>query len=612
MQLKNTTLSRSLIKEFAMYRYGVFEEQGYFNDPVYPTCFFDDVAKKPKVTGCSDVEIHDNGICSADYNFRYNASEMVDPEARSSIMFAAESPKVTMFCDDGNHDRFAPTKHNLMCQRRSVLDVIMKHQDFTAGIDQHSYNNNQIADTTPLIVYKKQLLTRYVFVVENSKDMLQRESWSYLRLAMRFWAKYVVPDNTELGMVLSTANPTKPFKILSVTNGANKLGTTSHRDNFYSALPYTPSETTHPGCLHCSLKVAMDMLLDRTRTHGPASNVIVVIAPGMTLTDQIRNIAEDLKKNRIRVATINYPNIVRPNTLRFLAEETNGVDYTVFEKKSNVEMTLLTTYFELHNVLQDVVKTFYSGSQADLPMEIHRREITDKTGRPLVSGTFIMDPSLTEPAQFTFFTYNNYAPLFKGLKLTSPSNHVYDTRTDIFIDFKMITLNANLSESGTWTYNLEPYSGNPQPHYLQVIATPSSAFVPVVRTSFRIHKLSAGLFVLLAEAKYGDLPILGAKVEVTLIKMGVNDTMPHKSIVYLLDSGSGDPDITKGDGVYTRYFSPEDAGLYTFEAVVTNNDNTAYTWSSSKSSGKFTFYGIEYELIVCIHNNGIAFSLLHT
>lgn len=333
-------------------------------------CFFDDINKKIKVTGCSDLPINDNGICSSDYSFPYNVTEMVNSAARSSIMFAAEGPSVSMFCDDGNHDRYAPTKHNLICQRRSVLDVILKHADFASRNDQNNFSNNQIADTAPLIIYKKQNLTRYVFVVENNKDMLQRESWSYLRLAMRFWANYVVPDNTELGLVLSTANPGKSFKIVSVKNGnVDRFGSTN-RDNFYSALPYTPSDSTQPGCLHCALKIAMDMLTDRTSTHGPANNVVVVIAPGMTLTDQIKNIADDLKRNNIRAATINYPDIVRPNTLRYLAEETNGVDYTIFEKKLNVDTTMLTTYFELHNILYNLVQKFYSGRQADLPMEV--------------------------------------------------------------------------------------------------------------------------------------------------------------------------------------------------------------------------------------------------
>ncbi|XP_030763099.1 calcium-activated chloride channel regulator 1-like [Sitophilus oryzae] len=583
LHYKNPTLARSLIKEFAMYRYGVFEEQGYFNDPVYPMCYYDDVNKKTKISGCSDLPISENGLCHSD-STEFNVTQLVDPNARSSIMFAAEAPSVSMFCDDGNHDRFAPTKHNLICQRKSVLEVILRHPDFSSRNAQNNFNNNQITDTTPNIVYKKQNLTRYLFVVENNKDMLQRESWSYLRLAMRYWALYVVPDNSELGLVLSTSNPVPNLKLLSArTSFSDKFGTTN-RDKFYSALPYTPSESIQPGCLHCSLKVAMNMLIDRTRSHGPANNVIVVIAPGMAVTDQIKNAAKELKKNKIRMATINYPEIVRPNTLRLLAEETGGMDYTIFENKLNVDTTMLTTYFELHNVLYDIVEKFYSGSKADLPIEIHRREITDKTGRPLVSGTFIMDPSLTEPAQFTFFTYNTVTPLFKGLKLTSPSNHVYDSRTDKFIDFKMITLNANLTESGTWTYNVEPYSGNPQPHFLKVMATPISPYVPVIRTSFRIHKLSPGLLILLAEAKYGDLPILGAKVEVTVTKLVMNETTPQKSIIYLLDTGSGDPDITRGDGIYTKYYSADDAGLYTFQTIITNNDNTAYTWSSSKNS----------------------------
>ncbi|KAF7265700.1 hypothetical protein GWI33_020783 [Rhynchophorus ferrugineus] len=584
LQEKNPTLARSLIKEFAMYRYGVFEEQGYFNDPVYPMCYYDDLSKKAKVSACSDLPISENGLCSADSSTSFNATELVDPNARSSIMFAAEAPSVSMFCDDGNHDRFAPTKHNLICQRKSVLEIILRHSDFSNNNDQKNFNTNEITDTRPTIVYKKQNLTRYVFVVENNKDMLQRESWSYLRLAMRYWALYVVPDNSELGLVLSTSHPSQNLKLLSAKTNYNEKFRTTNRDKFYSALPYTPSESLQPGCLHCSLKVAMDMLTDRSRDHGPANNVIVIISPGMMITDQIKSIAKELKKNHIRVASINYPEIVRPNTLRLLAEETGGVDYTIFENKLNVDSTMLTTYFELHNVLYNIVEKFYSGSRADLPIEIHRREITDKTGRPLVSGTFIMDPSMTEPAQFTFFTHNTVTPLFKGLKLTSPSNHMYDSRTDRFIDFKMITLNANLSESGTWTYNVEPYPGNPQPHFLKIMATPISPYVPVVRTSFRIHKLNPALLVLLAEAKYGDLPILGAKVEVTITKIGINDTTPQKSIIYLMDTGSGDPDITKGDGVYTRYFSPDDAGLYTFETTITNNDNTAYTWSSAKQS----------------------------
>lgn len=58
---RDLTIARSLVKEFAKYRYGVFDEQGYYNDPIYPMCFYDDQKKQTKANGCSDLPINDNG-----------------------------------------------------------------------------------------------------------------------------------------------------------------------------------------------------------------------------------------------------------------------------------------------------------------------------------------------------------------------------------------------------------------------------------------------------------------------------------------------------------------------------------------------------------------------
>lgn len=295
---------------------------------------------------------------------------MVSENARSSIMFAPEAASVSMFCDEGNHDRFAPTKHNLMCQRRSVLDVVLNHADFlNAHSVQNNLNSNQITDTTPKLLFKRQNLTRYVFVIENTKDMMLRESWNYLRLAMRQWAQYVLPSNSEVGIVLDdSARPLRVLDIVSINTGANdRFG---NRDKFYSALPYIPNENMQRTCLHCAIKEAMQMLNDRNGVNGQASNVIVVIAPGMDETPDLGKIVEEVSKSKIKIATINYPNIVRKQTLKLLADKTGGADYTVFEQKLNVDTTLLTTYFELHNVLYNIVQRFYSGSETDLPVEV--------------------------------------------------------------------------------------------------------------------------------------------------------------------------------------------------------------------------------------------------
>lgn len=578
-------LGRSLVKQFAMYRYGVFEEQGYFNDPIYPLCYYDDEKKEGKLTGCSDLPINHKGICKGQKVF-YNASSMVDPHARSSIIFAPEAPSVSMFCDSGNHDRIAPTKQNLICDRRSILDVVLSHEDFKSENTTDDSMSHEIADTTPKISFKRQTLTRYVFVIESTKDMMHRESWYYMRLALTNWASNQLPNNTELGLVLADIKSTRACELLDGTQHPNGIGRST--DAFYSAIPYTASDSGKPACLTCSLKDAMDMLNQRTAAKGPANNVIVIISPGMDKNLQMESLLKEVKKSNIKIAAINYPHIIRSSSLNLLAEKTGGSAYTVLEQKLNVESTLLTTYFELLNVLADISRKYYSGSLSDLPIEIHRREITDD-GRSSVTGSFVLEPNMGEPASLNFFTHNTAAPLFKSLKLISPSHQVFSSRSDRLLFFKTILLNANISESGTWTYTVEPYPGNPQPHFLQVCATPKSPTAPILSARFWTHRNHAnGPLILLTEVKLGEMPVLGAKVEVTVTKTcnPCNQTQDGNTRTYkfdLLDTGSGDPDITKGDGIYTRYFSASEAGIgfYTFEVKVTDNGNTAYSWAES-------------------------------
>lgn len=75
------------------------------------------------------------------------------------------------------------------------------------------------------------------------------------------------------------------------------------------------------------------------------------------------------------------------------------------------------------------------------------------------------------------------------------------------------------------------------------------------------------------------MPVLHAKVEVLVSKSESNGSIVYTDKFELLDTGNGDPDITKGDGVYTRYFSAAAGGpgVYTFEVTVSDNGNTAYS-----------------------------------
>lgn len=56
--LRRPAVGRELVREWAKYRYGVFDEVGYANDPIYPQCYR---AERSQPTGCSDAPIQSNG-----------------------------------------------------------------------------------------------------------------------------------------------------------------------------------------------------------------------------------------------------------------------------------------------------------------------------------------------------------------------------------------------------------------------------------------------------------------------------------------------------------------------------------------------------------------------
>ncbi|CAG2065475.1 unnamed protein product, partial [Timema podura] len=222
------------------------------------------------------------------------------------------------------------------------------------------------------------------------------------------------------------------------------------------------------------------MLKSRATTHGPASSVIVLIAPGMDHSLNINSVLAEASDIRARITTINYPSIVRPRSLDALAAGTGAPAFTVQESKYNVAISLLSTYFKLTNVMFSIATQFYQGSSTGMPIEIHRREITDD-GRSTVTGSFVLDESLGEPARFTIFTHSTDNPLIRGISLVSPSQNVYSSRYDFLLIIKLMSLHATINETGTWTYTIERFPGNPQPHYVQVMATPRSKVAPVVR-----------------------------------------------------------------------------------------------------------------------------------
>jgi len=193
--------------------------------------------------------------------------------------------------------------------------------------------------------------------------------------------------------------------------------------------------------------LSLQMLETRSSNSGPASSVIVVIAPGTLASyapDLAKQVSEAKDKN-IRLATVTYPMLNRLKSLDWMAEKTGGVSFTVTENRYNMATSYLSTYFKLTNVMRNIMETYYQGNKGDLPVEIHRRELTDD-GRTVVTGSFVLEDHMGEPAKFTVYTHNTENPLIRAITLTSPSQRVYSTRSDSLLSLKMLSVPAAINE----------------------------------------------------------------------------------------------------------------------------------------------------------------------
>ncbi|XP_034250009.1 calcium-activated chloride channel regulator 2-like [Thrips palmi] len=582
-------LGRRLAREFAKYRYGVFDESGIEDDPIYPICHRREPNNRLSLTGCSDLPLEGEHTACATGTNHANLSELVQPSSHSSLMFAPSVPHVDHFCDEHTHDRLAPTKQNAFCGRRSVMEVINLHDDFRGS----NRANASVPVPPPSFVYKRATLTRYMLVVEDSKDMSIRDTWTFLRTAVRKWANLDLTVNTEVGLLVvneSSSAYTVPLQAISGPDARSLIS---------SNIPYTAAESHAPVCLSCAVRKARELMKERERLSGPASSVIILVGCGTDNPADLKLAAMEAAADGVRVATITYPAVIRSSPLDIAASVTDTLAFIIEEKGYSMAMSMLGAYFRLTTALFDITTHFYVGHLSLLPIEVHRRALNDLSKD--LTGSFVMEEGMGTPSRFGVYAYDTENPLLRNIFLVSPSHKSYSLRTEQHINVRMLSLATDINETGTWQYKIERFRGNPQPHFVQVVASARSPLIPVVRARFYTSK-GKGPLVLYVQVTYGHFPVLGASVEVTITRpnlpgqpgqpgqiaqpaqLNQTNTTVSSETFLLLDTGAGDPDLMRGDGIYSRYFSTlmSGAGTYTFHVTVTDNGHTAYSWKENR------------------------------
>ncbi|XP_047737114.1 uncharacterized protein LOC125178112 [Hyalella azteca] len=216
--------------------------------------------------------------------------------------------------------------------------------------------------------------------------------------------------------------------------------------------------------------------------------------------------------------------------------------------------------------LMEALRSAVRAGGAETPILVHSASYPGGV-TPHSTGTFSLDTSLAAHARFAVYYYDlNHVG--NAIHLTAPSGTTFASvnMQEEDGDVNMIFVNLHNAEKGVWRYKVENRADSHQGLHIQVTAQPSTSNDVTVKvwTSQSDDEdqqtETQQPIVMYGEVKVGGISVLNAGVMATLQRLGTNATGGTYPPVHvpLLDLGTGDPDITRGDGIYSRYAPPLD------------------------------------------------------
>ncbi|XP_045111841.1 calcium-activated chloride channel regulator 1-like isoform X1 [Portunus trituberculatus] len=540
-----------LAQAWARLRWGVFDEVGYPNDARFPLFFrtWDDsqnMVVKPNYCADRDikgtlVDINTGGSCKylgdlPDENCRFRPDDA--QLATSSLMSFMDVDNVEEFCKDhkagGRHDIYAPNRHNLMCNARSVWDVMSGHADF--------YNVTMLPaeyDVAPEVLVVQQTPATFALVLDKSGSMSGRKINNLVNTAKR-WLLHDVADGSFVTIIYFSSSASIKTSLTEVTNAS--------RQSLANAIV---SSTGGGTCIGCGLNKALEA------TKNQNNKVILLITDGdENVHPYIDEVMDNVVESKSRVVTISYGKSAE-GSLEKLAQNTGGKAYIVPDDDDGSFMD---------DAFQGCLTYQPGQSITNTNIKIYEWEGTTQ-GAGTMSETFSVDATLGRNLEFRLDTKDHIAgdPF-----LSSPSGKTH-TNAEFNGDINLWIIKLDTeAEVGTWTWT-KPISGTSTNMKVTVTAQARDPVtLPIITESWMntgtdFVDASQQQVIVYARVSQGDNPVVGAKVRAYIT---TPDTTAEAVELDLLDNGQN-ADVQAGDGIYSRYFTQfVSEGRYAVKAQV--------------------------------------------
>ncbi|XP_006120314.2 calcium-activated chloride channel regulator 1-like isoform X2 [Pelodiscus sinensis] len=548
--------AKVFVHEWAHLRWGVFDE--YNNDaPFYVSvnsgkASVEATRCSASVTGKYIVQSCEGNGCTTreckydEQTKLYEAGCKFIPDktqnAPASIMYMQSLPSVVEFCDQSTHNEKATNMQNKMCNYHSTWEVIMNSPDFS--------NTSPINSTSPpfetsfLLLQTKDRVVCLVLDVSgsmNSNNRIKR-----LKQAAEIFLLQIIETGSWVSIVTFESTP-------YIKTHLQQIISENIRQNLVKYLPTSADGGTNI----CGGVLKGFEVIKQKHANLYGSEIVL-------LTDGEDSGMSFCLKEVENSGSIIHTIALGPNAASELEQFSNMTGGLKFYATDTLDS----------NGLIDAFSGISSGSgnisEQSIQLESTALSVAVKQW---MNGTVTVDSTVGNDTFFVVTWDQSTSP--PNILLRDPKGKEYRTSS-----FEVSSLNlrttrlkiAGTAEMGDWHYWIQNNHTDSQVISMIVTSRAASLAVPPVTVKAYMNKDTNNFpnpMVIYAEVSQGFLPVLGATVMAT-----VEPQAGSPVGLQLLDDGSG-ADITKNDGIYSKYFTSFNGnGRYNLKVHVQGRNKT--------------------------------------
>uniref|UniRef100_A0A8C6RUI3 VWFA domain-containing protein n=1 Tax=Nannospalax galili TaxID=1026970 RepID=A0A8C6RUI3_NANGA len=538
---------RLFVHEWAHLRWGVFDEYNE-DQPFYAAS-----SKKIEATRCSTgisginrVRTCQGGSCTT-RNCRTNSTtklyekncqffpDKIQSE-KASIMFMQSIDSVTEFCNENNHNREAPSIHNMKCNYRSTWEVIRMSEDFRNSTPMET-------PPSPPVFSLLRVSERFLcLVLDISGSMASADRLNRMNQAAKYFLLQIIEDGSWVGMVHFNNVAYNKSELIQIKSN-------TERNKLLESLPTIASG----GTSICSgIRSAFKVFKNRNSQIDGSEIVLLTDGEDNTVSSCIDEVRDS--------GTIVHFIALGPSADKAVDQMvtiTGGIYHFASDEAQN--NGLVDAFGALVSENADI-------SQKSLQLE--SKGFTQIQSNDWINDTVVIDSTVGKDT-FFLITWKQQAPDISlwDPKGTQVTNFMVDTAS------KMAYISIpGTAQDGIWTYNLKA-KANQEILTITVTSRAANSSVPPITVNAKMNKDTSSYpspMIVYAEVLQGYVPIIGANVTAL-----IESNSGNIEVLDLLDNGAG-ADSFKDDGVYSRYFTAySENGRYSLKVRAHGGTNSA-------------------------------------